>query len=223
MNQSTQIQRATTTSGEIQHDLVESALNKACDADPGLANVVRLVGYPEPRTRNPGFATLVEIINAQQLSTRAAASIWGRLKKLNGGVITPRKIRNRTEQQLRLCGLSGRKIDSIKGLAEKVISKELQLDTLSSLPDQEAIAELVKVKGMGQWSAEIYVMFALGRQDIFPANDLALQIAVQRYKNLSNRPDVNQTREISEIWSPYRSAVAVLMWKYYGATTLGDN
>ena len=221
MNQSTQINGTETSQAQIQHAIVESALNKACNADPGLVQVIRMVGYPEPRTRSPGFATLVEIINAQQLSTRAAASIWNKLNKLNGGEVTPRKIRNRTEDQLRLCGLSARKIDYIKGLADKVLSKELRLDALSSLPDHEAIAELIKVKGMGQWSAEIYIMFALGRQDIFPANDLALQVAVQRYKNLSNRPDVNQTREISEIWSPYRSAVAVLMWKFYGATTLG--
>ena len=221
MNQSTQINGIETSQAQIQHAIVESALNKACNADPGLVQVIRMVGYPEPRTRSPGFATLVEIINAQQLSTRAAASIWNKLKKLNSGEVTPRKIRNRTEDQLRLCGLSARKVDYIKGLAEKVLSKELRLDALSSLPDHEAIAELIKVKGMGQWSAEIYVMFALGRQDIFPANDLALQVAVQRYKNLSNRPDVDQTREISEIWSPYRSAVAVLMWKFYGATTLG--
>ena len=221
MNQSTQINGTETSQAQIQHAIVESALNKACNADPGLVQVIRMVGYPEPRTRSPGFATLVEIINAQQLSTRAAASIWNKLKKLNSGEVTPRKIRNRTEDQLRLCGLSARKVDYIKGLADKVLSKELRLDALSSLPDHEAIAELIKVKGMGQWSAEIYIMFALGRQDIFPANDLALQVAVQRYKNLSNRPDVDQTREISEIWSPYRSAVAVLMWKFYGATTLG--
>jgi DNA-3-methyladenine glycosylase II len=221
VNQSTQIQCATSTSGELQHAIVESALNNICHADPGLARVIRLVGYPEPRTRIPGFATLVEIINAQQLSTSAAATIWNRLKKLNGGVITPRKIRNRTEDQIRRCGLSVRKIDYIKGLAERVLSNELQLDKLSSLSDHEAIAELVKVRGIGQWSAEIYMIFALGRQDIFPANDLALQVAVQRYKNLSSRPSVKQTREISEMWSPYRSAAALLMWKYYGAATLG--
>lgn len=200
--------------------LIESVLDKASQLDAGLSRVIEQVGYPEARVRKTGFSTLVQIINAQQLSTKAASAIWSRLEKLNRGVVTPRKIINRTSDQLRQCGLSARKISYVKGLAEMVLAKDLELETLQTLSDSGVIAELTRIKGMGRWSAEIYAMFALGRTDIFPANDLALQIAVQRYKKLRSRPDEKQTRKLSEKWSPYRTSVALLMWKYYGAATL---
>ncbi|WP_423907205.1 DNA-3-methyladenine glycosylase family protein [Candidatus Spongiihabitans sp.] len=195
-------------------------MNKACRLDPGLTQVIDQVGYPEPRIRKPGFSTLVGIINAQQLSTKAAAAIWDRLEKSNRGAVTPRKILNRTPTQLRQCGLSARKISYVRGLAEMVLAKDLILEGMETLTDSGVILELTKIKGMGRWSAEIYAMFALGRADIFPANDLALQTAVQRYQKLCSRPDEKQTRNLSEKWSPHRTSVALLMWKYYGSATL---
>ena len=101
-----------------------------------------------------------------------------------------------------------------------VLAKDLILEGMETLTDSGVILELTKIKGMGRWSAEIYAMFALGRADIFPANDLALQTAVQRYQKLRSRPDEKQTRKLSEKWSPHRTSVALLMWKYYGAATL---
>ncbi len=101
-----------------------------------------------------------------------------------------------------------------------VLAKDLILEGMETLTDSGVILELTKIKGMGRWSAEIYAMFALGRADIFPANDLALQTAVQRYQKLCSRPDEKQTRNLSEKWSPHRTSVALLMWKYYGSATL---
>ncbi|WP_424948183.1 DNA-3-methyladenine glycosylase family protein [Candidatus Spongiihabitans sp.] len=213
-------QSARSQANKVRQALIESELNQACQLDPGLTQVIDQVGYPEPRIRKPGFSTLVEIINAQQLSTKAAAAIWNRLEKSCRGAVTPRKILERTPAELRQCGLSARKIGYARALAERVLAKDVILETLEALTDSKVISELTKIKGIGRWSAEIYAIFALGRADIFPANDLALQTAVQRYQKLRSRPDEKQTSKIGEKWSPHRTSVALLMWKYYGATTL---
>ncbi len=200
--------------------MIAAELNAACRIDPGLGAVLERAGYPQPRSREPGFATLVEIINAQQLSTKAAAAIWRRVERSCRGAVTPKKILNRSPHQLRQCGLSSRKVSYVTGLAESLLSKQLVLKSLERMPDEEVIAGLTRIKGLGRWSAEIYAMFALDRKDIFPANDVALQVAVQRCKKLGSRPDERQTRQIADQWSPHRTAVAVLLWKYYGATAL---
>ncbi len=199
---------------------LKSELNNACKIDPGLRTVIDTIGYPKPRSRATGYSTLAEIINAQQLSTRAAAAIWKKLEKSCGGAVTYRKILNRDPETLRECGLSRQKIEYLQGLAEMVRNGNLQLETLDSLSDNGVIDELTNIRGMGRWSAEIYAMFALDRRDFFPAKDIALQVAVQRYYQLPERPGEELTRELSEKWSPHRTAVAVLMWRYYGATTL---
>ena len=202
------------------HKSLELELNAACVIDPGLADIIALVGIPDPRNRAPGFATIAEIINAQQLSTRAASAIWGRIVSECGGTVTPRRIVNRDISVLKKCGLSERKISYIQGLAQSIVTGEMELASVVNLPDETLIVELTKIKGMGRWSAEIYAMFALARKDIFPAGDLALRIAVQRYMKLRERPNEQFVREVAQKWSPHQSAVAVLMWKFYGAMTL---
>lgn len=199
---------------------VERELRRAARLDPGLQRLISALGYPEPRVRAPGFATLLRIIVSQQLSTGVAAAIWGRIEKLCRAPVTPRKILNRGGHQLRQCGLSRQKAQYAMELAHRVHGKVLDLDALGRLDSEAAIAELIKVRGVGRWSAEIYVMFALGHADIFPAGDLALRTAVQRYAALGERPDAKTTTALAEKWSPHRTSVALLMWKYYGATTL---
>lgn len=195
-------------------------LESAARLDPGLRALLQTLGAPAPRVRAPGFATLLRVIVSQQLSTAAAASIWRRLEKDCRGCITHRKILNRNHARLRACGLSPQKIDYARGLAEHVARKTLDLDGLRSRTAEEAIAELVAVRGIGRWSAEIYAMFALDMPDIFPAGDLALQVAVGKYAGLRARPGAAETARFAERWSPHRSGVALLMWKYYGAATL---
>ena len=205
--------------------VIRRQLNQAVRLDPGLKPLLNKLGYPEARSNPPGFSTLLRIIVSQQLSTGVASSIWAKLEKICRGEITRRKIINRSEAELRACGLSKQKIGYAKGLAQMVATGELDLAGLADLAQTDAarvITELTHVRGIGVWSAEIYLMFALGHPDIFPSGDLALRVAVQRYHNLPERISAQQTAELAEKWSPVRSSVAVLMWKYYGATTL-DN
>ncbi len=201
-------------------EALQSELDQACQLDPHLYGILDRVGYPEPRRRPPDFSTLVQIINAQQLSTRAAAAIWHRLEQACRGTVTPEKIRNRSVERLRACGLSERKVNYIRGLAEAMLSRQLVIEELSHLPDGEVISEITRIRGLGKWSAEIFAMFALDRKNIFPDGDLALRVAVQRYRKMRSRPGKDQVREIAETWSPHKTAVALLMWKYYGTTTL---
>lgn len=163
---------------------------------------------------------MLRIIVSQQLSTKVAAVIWERVEVLCNREVTPQAVLALSEDALRQCGLSRQKTGYAKGLAERIDSGVLSPAALAEMPTDEAIASLIEIKGYGVWSAEIYAMFALGRDDIFPAGDLALQIAVQRLEALAEKPGEKQTREIARRWSPHQSAVAVLMWHYYGATTL---
>lgn len=204
----------------IDQKQLEYELNSACRRDARLQRILERVGCPEPRYREPGFATLAGIINAQQLSTRAAAAIWLRLERSCRGEVTIRKVLNRDTPQLMECGLSARKADYIRSLAESIRSKDLDLDWIQRLDDDSLVLELTKIRGLGRWSAEIYAMFALGRPDLFPAGDLALRVSVQRLCRRRTTMDESQVRRYASRWSPHRSAVALLMWKYYGATTL---
>lgn len=192
-------------------------LNGALKLDPDLQSVINQVGYPAPRKRNADFATLLQIIVSQQLSTTAAVAIGSRLHQACNGDITWRKILNRNAQQLRDCGLSWRKVEYAKDLAAMIRNKDINLQKLPSMQTEQVIQALIKIRGFGRWSAEIFAMFALARQDVYPADDLALQIALQRYLRLQQRPGAKQTAELATRWSPYRSSVALLMWKYYGA------
>jgi len=195
-------------------------LDSAATLDSKLAAVIRKHGYPEPRPRSHGFETMLRIIVSQQLSTTVAASIWARVETLCDNQVSATKVLSTDEDALRACGLSWQKVGYAKALAERIDSGVLDPLALIDMPTAEAIKTLTEIKGYGVWSAEIYTMFALGHPDIFPAGDLALQVAIQRLDGLSDKPTEKQTREISTRWSPHQSAVALLMWHYYGATTL---
>lgn len=195
-------------------------LDSAARLDPRIRSVLDRHGYPEPRVRPHGFSTMLRIIVSQQLSTRVAAVIWDRVDALCGREVTVQNILAQNEEALRECGLSWRKVSYARALAERIDSGLLSPQGLVDMPTDEVIKTLTEIKGYGVWSAEIYAMFALGRPDIFPAGDLALQVAVQRLESLLEKPGEKQTREIASRWSPHQSAVAVLMWHYYGAATL---
>lgn len=205
---------------KIKHFSVRSEITKAIDLDPTLIDVVNKVGFPQSRRRPQSFSTLANIINSQLLSTIAAGAIWGRLVALCDGQVTAEKILSNNSESLSGVGLSNRKQEYIVGLAEMILRQEIVLETLPLLNDKELVSKLVGIRGLGVWSAQIYAMFALGRRDFYPARDLALQKAIQRYLNLDEKPDDKMTDQISLRWSPHRSSVALLMWKYHGATTL---
>jgi len=182
------------------------------DADVAIA-VVNL-GYPQPRIRAPGFETLFTTIVGQQISTEAAAAIMKRVRDLLSR-LDATSLLNLPEGALREAGLSMRKVEYAQGLANAILDGVLNPDDLPALNDEEAIKAITALRGFGVWSAEIYLMFSLQREDIFPADDLALQVALQRLKGLEARPTPMQARVLIEHWSPWRSAGSLFLWHYY--------
>ena len=204
--------------------LDEARLREALDAlagtDRDLAQAVERIGYPVPRQREPGFATLVQIIAAQQVSTASAAAICRKLAAILGGEITPAGVLTLDDAALRAAGFSRPKAAYARGLAQTLVAGELDLVALQHQDEEAAVASLTRLKGFGRWSAEIYLLFAHGRADVFPADDLAVQIAYQRLKRLDARPTGKALRALAEPWRPFRGAAAVFLWHYYGTATL---
>jgi DNA-3-methyladenine glycosylase II len=182
--------------------------------EPLFATAVARVGYPEPRIREPGYETLLRTIVGQQVSIAAAASVWAKLEAELGKGCTPDTLLSRDFDALRACGLSRQKQGYARSLAELVLSGKLDLHALPE-DDEEAIARLILIKGIGRWSAEIYLLFAEGRADIWPAGDLAVQVEVGRILGLAERPDEKTVRALAERWRPHRSAAAIMAWHHY--------
>ena len=196
------------------------AIDRLAMIDPDIEAAVTRIGYPIPRLRPRGFPTLLRIMVSQQVSTRSAAAIWGRLETALGEAATPERFLELDETTLRAVGFSGRKIDYGRVLAEAILDGSLALDRLESMPEDEAEAEICKLKGFGRWSAAIYLLFALSRADSWPADDLAVQVGMQRLKDLDQRPDRKAMDALAEPWRPLRGCAAILLWHVYGAATL---
>ena len=201
--------------------LTERTLAEGLDAlaaaDRDVARALDEAGPPPLRRREAGFEALLGAIVSQQISKAAAATVWGRLEEAAGG-FAPEAVLALGEDALRAAGLSRQKTVYARGLAEAVVTGSIDLDGLPGRPDQEVVEELVRLKGIGRWSAEIYLLFALGRPDAFPADDLALMIGAQRLKRLDERPNRTALTEIAEAWRPWRGPAALLLWHYYSAT-----
>lgn len=182
--------------------------------DPRFAAALALADYPEPRLRDRGYETLLRTIVGQQISFKAADAVWLKMAATIGRIGDPDALIARSDEDLRAAGLSRQKIGYARSLAELCASGELDL---SALPpdDEDAIALLVRVKGIGRWSAEVYLLFAEGRPDIWPAGDLAVQESVRRIMGHDARPDEKTTRAIAEAWRPYRGAAAIFAWHHY--------
>ena len=190
------------------------AMKKLADADPDVAAALEEVGMPEPRVRPAGFPTLLSTIIGQQISAEAARSIQGRVDQLLADS-SPESLLALSNKALRGAGMSGRKIEYAKGLAKAIKRGEFDVDGLAELSDEAAIEAISSLYGFGRWSAEIYLMFSLGRRDIFPSGDLALRVAVGRLKGLEERPTPGQARELVAHWAPYRTAGSLFLWRYY--------
>ncbi len=171
-------------------------------------------GYPAPRIRPTGFETFLDIIVGQQISTEAARAIMQRLRDLLPDM-QARTLLQLSFDDLRKSGLSNRKVEYAQGLATAIVEGWFDFESLVTMDDQAAIRAITALRGFGEWSAEIYLMFVLQRGDVFPANDLALQIALQKLKRLPERPGDKQSRAIIEHWSPWRSAGSLFLWHYY--------
>ncbi len=169
----------------------------------------------DPRARAPGFATLLRVIVGQQLSTHAAAAIWKRME-VAGITKDPAAFIVQDDENLRGHGLSRQKIVYARGLAEAIVSGGLDLNGLRKQDDDTAIDALVALKGIGRWSAEVYLLFALGRPDIMPADDLALVASAGKHLGDGTRWTPGQLRkEAEQKWRPWRSAAARLLWHAY--------
>ena len=189
-------------------------LDALSDAYPDFAALRRVVGDPPLRSRPPGFATLLDAILGQQVSTASANAIKAKLAALIGPA-TPDSVLAAGPEQLRSAGFSRQKISYALDLAQAITEGRLDLDGLADLDDEAAIEALVAIKGIGRWTAEIYLLFALHRPDVWPAADLALAVAVQRLHNLDARPTGRKAYDAVEHWRPWRGAAAHLMWKAY--------
>ena len=193
---------------------LKPALDELARRDKDIAKAYAICGLPATRNRKPGFPGLVRIIVGQQVSAGAAAAIAGRLEALVPA-ITPEAMLKATEARLRKAGLSGSKIAYIKNLAREIESGRFDLADVHRMDDDAAMAALRAHKGIGRWSAELYLLFSLKRPDVWPAGDLAVRMALKRLKRLKSDPDEKRMDRIAEPWRPYRSAAALFLWHYY--------
>ncbi|MEZ5674414.1 MAG: DNA-3-methyladenine glycosylase 2 family protein [Thalassovita sp.] len=190
-------------------DCVAEGVEWLCAADPAMARAYALTG-PLPLRRKPdGFAQLLNAIVSQQVSVASANAIWARLEA--AGMLTPGAVQTTAEDDLRALGLSRQKARYAKALADAGID----FAALRDAPNDQVIAALTAVTGIGVWTAEIYAMFSLGRADVFAPGDLALQEAARILYDLPERPREKALRGMAERWSPWRSVAARMLWAYY--------
>jgi DNA-3-methyladenine glycosylase II len=200
-------------------DTLDESLNELARLEPAFAAVLKKHGRPEPRVSPRGAITLLRTIVGQQVSVAAARSMWAKLEAAFGSPPDLRKLLVARDEDMRAAGMSRQKSGYIRSLAGLVTSGELDLDALPE-DNEEAIELLTKIKGIGRWSAEIYLLFAEGRRDVFPAGDLAVQVELGRLMGLEGKPTEKQIRELGERWKPHRGAAAVLAWHSYNSAVL---
>lgn len=198
----------------LSAEQLRTSLDALAQIEPKIAAALVRVGYPEPRIRDRGYATLLRTIVGQQVSVQAAQSIWNKLEAGLGALDDPATIAASDLETLRTFGLSRQKGSYALSLADEVTSGRLDLAKLPE-DDEEAITQLVRIKGIGRWSAEIYLLFAEGRADIWPAGDLAVQIEIGRILGHEERPSEKLARNLAEPWRPHRGAAAILAWHHY--------
>ncbi len=198
--------------------LTLEALAAACAflsaRDPALARIYKNLGAPPLWAREPGFPTLVYIILEQQVSLASARAAYVKLQAASG-VITPESFLRFDDAELKQIGFSRQKAGYCRGLAQSILNGETDLERIAGLEDESARAALLRIKGVGPWTANIYLLMALLRPDTWPAGDLALEVAWQRLTRLESRPTKEQLAEIAARWSPWRAAAARLLWRYY--------
>ena len=195
-----------------------AALEDLTAADPDLARILTQAGPLPWRTRAPGFPGLLQAIVAQQISNQAAAAIWGRLRVIPGA-LDPAGFAALPDDALRFAGLSRPKVEHARTLAGAFLEGILDPDRIAALDDEEAIAAIAAVRGLGRWSAEVYLLFALGRHDVFPAGDIALAAAFAHLKGLDARPRPQALRSLAEHWRPARALAARLLWHHWRHVT----
>ncbi|HPZ73571.1 MAG TPA: DNA-3-methyladenine glycosylase [Bacillota bacterium] len=196
------------TTPEIKEFLIE--------ADSKFSPIISAVGDIEVELEPDLFVSLVSTIVGQQLSNKVLEIIWNRFDTLLQGEVTPEKVLNLPDEKIREVGISYRKIEYIKNLAQKVLNGELDLVALESFSDQEVIEKLVELKGIGVWTAEMLLIFSLGRSDVFSVRDLGLRRGVTRLYDLGDVSD-DEVAKIAAKWSPYRTFASLYLWRYFSS------
>jgi DNA-3-methyladenine glycosylase II len=187
------------------------ALRRKC---PNLRRIHDITGDPPLRRRPAGFEGLARIIVGQQLSTASAGAIWNRLL----AAVVPLDAQSflaADDETLRNAGLSASKVRTLRNVADAVVRRELEIHRLGELEDEQVHSELTRVNGIGPWTADIFLMFCLGRRDAFAAGDLALQVAAEGALGLDSRPSAVELLDLAERWRPWRGVAARLLWAYY--------
>jgi DNA-3-methyladenine glycosylase II len=198
---------------------VRAAVEALAERERAFACVIERHGLPEPRSSEAGAHTLLRTIVGQQVSVAAARSMWSKLEGAYGSPPDLAAILTASDEELRGAGISRQKAGYARSLAELVLAGDLDLHSLPQ-DDDEAVALLMQINGIGRWSAEIYLLFAEGRADIWPAGDLAVQVEIGRLLGLKSRPSEKHLREIAEPWRPHRGAAAILAWHSYNSAVL---
>ena len=200
---------------------VASSAKQLARRDPDLAGILKRLGPPPLWARPAGFATLVNIILEQQVSLASAASLFARLRR---GVVPfhPARMLELGEPHLKSLGLTRQKTAYCLHLAQALDSKQLKLSKLSRMGDDDVRAALTQLKGIGNWSADVYLLMVLRRPDVFPASDLALVTAITKLRRLPVRPSTDELLALAERWRPYRSVAARMLWQFYLAKLDSD-
>jgi DNA-3-methyladenine glycosylase II len=202
---------------QLNSDSLAEGVAELTRRDPHLAAVVARHGAPPLWDRPPGFETLVQIILEQQISLSAGRAAYGRLERL-AGAVTPERVARLSESDLRAAGLTRQKSGYIRGLAQAVVAGEFDPRGLTEMDDDSARAALIKLRGVGAWTADIYLVMALGRADVWPSGDLALIAAIREVKRLRSLPSSDRIGRITRAWSPWRAVAARVLWHHYLST-----
>lgn len=195
-----------------QHYL--SICNRLAKKDKHLYSIIKQFGYPPIWTRRPNFQTLIHIILEQQVSLASARAALNKLKE-RIGTITPEKLLALSDQELRACYFSRQKTVYARALGNAIVSRQIILKTFSDLDDAEIRSQLKTVKGIGDWTVDVYLLFALKRADVFPLGDLAMVNALKEVKQLPRETKQEELLKLAEKWRPYRSIATMLLWHYY--------
>ncbi len=193
---------------------VAAGIAELIGRDPVLGDVYRVTGQPALRRSPPGLPTLLHMITEQMISLQAAAAIWQRVEAAFAP-FDPHAMAAAPDKTYRACGLSGPKLRTMRALATAIAEGHLHLDRLDAMNDAAACAHLTAVKGIGDWTAQVYLLACHGRPDIWPAADLALQVAVQDVHALDSRPSATDMQRLAEDWRPLRAIAARLLWAHY--------
>jgi DNA-3-methyladenine glycosylase II len=194
---------------------LQKAANTLSRRDPALRPLIKQHGLPTFRPHSDYFDTLVKAIIGQQISSSAARSIMEKFRQAVGGILMPNSIAEVPDELLRGAGISPQKLGYLRSLCQHILNDELQLASLASLSDEEITRELTAVKGIGVWTAQMFLIFSLGRLDVLPIGDLGVQRGAQHLYGLPELPKPRQVEELAERqnWAPYRSVAAWYMWR----------